>query len=565
MARRADSLHQRAVVLLDAGGEDRALGPTLLSLVDYVAPNEGELSRLTDGMPTATADEALAAARALRAQGAAAVLVTLGDRGALLVHGGVEVEGKEEVVLHQPALRPPGGGAAVDATAAGDAFRAAFGVALAEGRPHRDALRLGAAAGAIAVARRGAMPSLPRREECYALAGLAVAGAGGATDTAPAVEWEECADSAAADEKQERVDGPSDADVELWPSPSPSAAPPLPLLASRLNSMRARPELWRGAEPLSSVLGLIARQASVAGLSLVELNYPQHLEGLAAAEVLAALRAAGLRAGGVAMRFPESAFSAGALTAASADVRASAVRLAAEACGWVHALNASQLVVWPQFDGYDYNLQVDYAAALDAAAEAYGAVADACGPRVRVSLEFKPTDEKSRFALVPSTGAAVELVRRVGRPNFGLTLDFGHLLMAGENPAQSAALAHGARALFGVQLNDAPVRLGAEDGLAFASAHPQAALELLFWLQRAGYGRGEREHLYFDTFPLREDPVAEAEHNVRVVGELWAAAAAMAASGVAEEALRARDGLAAIAAARDALADAAARRRSSHE
>ena len=88
--------------------------------------------------------------------------------------------------------------------------------------------------------------------------------------------------------------------------------------------------------------------------------------------------------------------------------------------------------------------------------------------------------------------------------------------MAGENPTQSAALAHGARALFGVQLNDAPVRLGAEDGLAFASAHPQAALELLFWLQRAGC-RGERAPL-LRYLPLREDPVAEAEHNVRVAG-----------------------------------------------
>ena len=203
------------------------------------------------------------------------------------------------------------------------------------------------------------MPSLPRREECYALAGLAVAGAGGVTDTAPAVVGgvrRQCRRR----REQERVDGPSDADVELWPSPSPSVAPPLPLLASRLNSMRARPELWRGAEPLSSVLGLIARQASVAGLSLVELNYPQHLEGLAAAEVL---RRCVLRAprGWCRNALPR-AHSAPARSPPHRPTCASAVRLAAEACGWAHALNASQLVVWPQFDGYDYNLQVDYGA-----------------------------------------------------------------------------------------------------------------------------------------------------------------------------------------------------------
>ena len=36
-------------------------------------------------------------------------------------------------------------------------------------------------------------------------------------------------------------------------------------------------------------------------------------------------------------------------------------------------------------------------------------------------------------------GAALLLARDVDRPNFGLTLDIGHMIMAGENPAQSAA------------------------------------------------------------------------------------------------------------------------------
>ena len=46
----------------------------------------------------------------------------------------------------------------------------------------------------------------------------------------------------------------------------------------------------------------------------------------------------------------------------------------------------------------------------------------------------------SRFALVPSTGAALLFLRDVDRPNFGLTLDVGHLIMAGENPGQAVAM-----------------------------------------------------------------------------------------------------------------------------
>lgn len=69
--------------------------------------------------------------------------------------------------------------------------------------------------------------------------------------------------------------------------------------------------------------------------------------------------------------------------------------------------------------------------------------------------------------------------------------------MAGENPAQSVALVGQAGKLFGLQLNDAHVKLGAEDGLAFGAVNPTMALELVRWIQRVGYDG----HIYFDTFP----------------------------------------------------------------
>jgi sugar phosphate isomerase/epimerase len=53
-------------------------------------------------------------------------------------------------------------------------------------------------------------------------------------------------------------------------------------------------------------------------------------------------------------------------------------------------------------------------------------------PDIKWSLEFKPTDENTRFFTVPSTGAALLLVQEIDRPNMGLTLDVGHMLMAGE-------------------------------------------------------------------------------------------------------------------------------------
>jgi len=109
----------------------------------------------------------------------------------------------------------------------------------------------------------------------------------------------------------------------------------------------------------------------------------------------------------------------------------------------------------------------------------------------------------------------------VARPNFGLTLDIGHLLMAGENPAQSVALVARFGKLFGLHLNDAHVKLGAEDGLPFGSVNPMMALEVVLQLQKAWYSG----HVYFDTFPTTMDPVKEADWNIMIFKALWEEAA----------------------------------------
>ena len=139
-------------------------------------------------------------------------------------------------------------------------------------------------------------------------------------------------------------------------------------------------------------------------------------------------------------------------------------------------------------------------------------------PDIKWSLEFKPTDENTRFFTVPSTGAALLFVKEIDRLNMGLTLDVGHMLMAGENPGQSIAMV--GEKLFGIQLNDGYTRLAAEDGMIFGSVHPTMALEIMYQLQEIKFAG----HFYFDTFPQRTDPVQEAEYNIdRAKMFYWAA------------------------------------------
>jgi ribokinase len=125
-------------------------------LCQIMTPNEVEAELLVGFRPSNMA-EAEKVAAILCGRGLATAIIKLGAQG----------------VYFQTAdtrgFVPPFTVQAIDTVAAGDAFNGGLAVALAEGQPIAEAVRWGAAAGALATTKAGASSAMPTRAELMTL------------------------------------------------------------------------------------------------------------------------------------------------------------------------------------------------------------------------------------------------------------------------------------------------------------------------------------------------------------------------------------------------------------
>lgn len=128
----------------------------LLRNLYAIIPNKTEAEMLS-GVRILDWNSAKEAANAISAKGVEIVVITLGEKGALV---------KDGIKYYDvPGYKVD----AVDTTAAGDTFCGAFCVAISEGKSIKDAVMVANRAASIAVTRFGAQDSIPHRDEVYKL------------------------------------------------------------------------------------------------------------------------------------------------------------------------------------------------------------------------------------------------------------------------------------------------------------------------------------------------------------------------------------------------------------
>lgn len=272
----------------------------------------------------------------------------------------------------------------------------------------------------------------------------------------------------------------------------------------------------RGDHSLESMQEKIDNAGKVQGLTGIEINTPEHVNAMGAAQLREYLDERQLTVTCVNPRFDrEPKWARGALSHPDVQVRQDAVDAAKFAVDTAAALGCGHICIWPGTDGFDYPFQQDYGRAWELLVTSLREVA-AYNRDMQVDLEYKIWEPR-RFSFVRDIGTTLEMIRDCDAANMGVTLDYAHVLMAKENITFAAALAQRSGRLANVHLNDGYGE--ADDGYIAGSTHLVETMELLQYLNAADY----RGWLTFDLFPLHEDPVQFCQNsidNVRWLNQL---------------------------------------------
>ena len=258
-----------------------------------------------------------------------------------------------------------------------------------------------------------------------------------------------------------------------------------------------------GYGPAVSLIEAIDKAGQVGDLSVVDLNYPFVDPNLSLDEVEVALKRNNLGVIGITPEIYTRQFSKGAFTNPDPGIRRLANEMCNDAANVVRRFGADYVKLWPGQDGWDYPFQVDHGKIWQMSMDGVGELASQ-NPDLKFVIEYKPREPRNHMSF-DSVARTLLGIEKIGLPNIGILLDFGHSLYGGESPADAAQLAIDHGRLFGMDVND---NLRAwDDDMVAGSVHPMELFEF-FYVLRKNKWEGVWQ---LDQFPFREDSVGAAK------------------------------------------------------
>ncbi|MDC0335924.1 sugar phosphate isomerase/epimerase [Pseudodesulfovibrio sp.] len=250
----------------------------------------------------------------------------------------------------------------------------------------------------------------------------------------------------------------------------------------------------------------------IPGMSGVEIIYPYEVSDAVEIKGLLDKYNLGVAAINVNVK-AEPEFVSGGLTSDDPAVRAKAVQFIKDAKDFAKAVGADKVQCCPLGDGYEFQFQYDYMKTWKYLVDTFGEAGEYL-PEIPLFIEFKPSETRGACFL-ENAAKTLCLLNDIDNTAIGTTLDFGHSIYGGNNPAEELCLLEGSKFPYYIHINDNNGRwdwdyfCGSKNFLDY--------VEFIYYLKRFGYN----DYLTSDTSPTRWDIKGTFEANTRVTVGIW--------------------------------------------
>ncbi|MDL2229149.1 sugar phosphate isomerase/epimerase [Treponema sp. OttesenSCG-928-L16] len=281
------------------------------------------------------------------------------------------------------------------------------------------------------------------------------------------------------------------------------------VITSFLSKTKDRFHEYNEAKSLEEKFDMIR---SIEGADGVEIVYPY--EVLDAETTLRLLKERDIKVAAVNANVKaEPEFRDGGLTSDSKEARAKAISYMKEAKDYAEKIGADKVTCCPLSDGYEFAFQTDYALAWKRLIESFGEAAE-YKKNIPLFIEYKPSETRGTCFL-NNAAKTLLLIKDMGVKEVGVTLDFGHSVYGGNNPAEELVLLAESGQPYYIHINDND---GKWDWDYFCGTkHLLEYTEFLYYLKKYGY----RDYLTSDTSPTRWNVTGTFEVNARITRKIW--------------------------------------------
>ncbi|MEG2381651.1 MAG: sugar phosphate isomerase/epimerase family protein [Oscillospiraceae bacterium] len=254
---------------------------------------------------------------------------------------------------------------------------------------------------------------------------------------------------------------------------------------------------------------LFDRVASIDNVEGVELVATWHVTTENVKEIKAQLEDKNLKLVSIIPdHFGTMKWGKGAFSSKDENIRKMAVSHTKDMIDVGRELGCDTISLWPGQDGYDYSFTADYAQERTWFEDG---VRECCDYKkdMNISIEYKPKEPRNR-SYPSNVSSTLLMVNEINRENCGVTIDYGHAVVAYENVAESVAILkkYGDK-LFHMHMND---NYGFwDDDMITGSINTIAYLELLYYLKKTNYNG----YLSMDQYPYREDGKRAVEESIK--------------------------------------------------